>query len=166
MNAIIRNWDIENDIEFFKYCELESFRGTLNPSENLTEDQVLEKFRKMDEEDPIDLSAPGHQIFIVDTEKQPQVALLWLYDRDPFWRFKKRVSWIYNLYVAPDYRRRGIARMLLYEAEDWTRSRNLGSIALHVIDWNSAARSLYESMGYVLVHTHNESCFYEKLIDT
>lgn len=39
------------------------------------------------------------------------------------------------------------------------------SIGLHVIDFNEPARRLYESAGYELVATHNDSCFYEKRVE-
>ncbi|TFG12649.1 GNAT family N-acetyltransferase [Candidatus Thorarchaeota archaeon] len=164
MKTVIRRWDRRKDVDFFKAAELEAFKGTLNRSEDLTERQILEKFRKMDEEDPIDLSNPSHEVLIVDSRARPQIALIWLCSREPFWRFKSRLTWIYNLYVVPELRRHGIARMLLQEAEKWTRKEGLVTIALHVIEWNAPARHLYEAMGYELVHTHNESCFYEKKI--
>ena len=65
-------------------------------------------------------------------------------------------------HVVPGFRRLGLARTLLGVAEGWARDRGLGSIALHVSVWNDAARSLYESAGYGLVHEHEESRFYEK----
>jgi len=83
-------------------------------------------------------------------------------DRGPFWRWGERLAWVYNLNVVPGFRRLGLARTLLGVAEGWARDRELGSIALHVSAWNDAARSLYESAGYSLVHEHEESNFYEK----
>ena len=48
--------------------------------------------------------------------------------------------------------------------EEWTKEQKLNSIGLHVIEWNKIARRLYEKHGYKLVETHNESCFYEKIL--
>ena len=59
----------------------------------------------------------------------------------------------------PRYRRMGLARQLLSEAQEWTRKHGLNSIGLHSGDFNTAARQLYESLGYKLVATHNKSCF-------
>jgi len=165
LKSTIRTWDRRKDLQFFKAAELEAFKGTLNPAEDLTDDQILEKFRKMDEADPIDLSDPSHDVLILDSEVRPRIALIWLCKRSPFWRFKSWLAWIYNLYVIPGFRRQGIGRMLMHEAEKWAQKRNLNTIALHVIEWNTSARALYEAMGYELVSTHNESCFYEKKID-
>ncbi|MFW9852514.1 MAG: GNAT family N-acetyltransferase [Candidatus Thorarchaeota archaeon] len=53
----------------------------------------------------------------------------------------------------------------MLKAEEWTKKEGYNIMALHVIDNNEAARGLYESLDYVLVATHNESCFYEKIID-
>jgi ribosomal protein S18 acetylase RimI-like enzyme len=160
----LRSWDRRKDLQFFKTAELEAFKGTLDPSEDLTDKQILEKFKKMDEEDPIDMSDPSQHVLIADSEERSQVALIWLCNREPFWRFKSQLTWIYNLYVVPEFRGRGIGRMLLQEAENWTKKEGLDTIALHVIEWNTAARNLYEAQGYELVSTHNESCFYEKKI--
>ena len=77
----------------------------------------------------------------------------------------QRLAWIYNLHVAPEFRRLGLAKQLLIQAEEWARQQSLGSIGLQVIDFNEPARRLYESMEYNLVATHNESCFYEKKIE-
>ncbi|UCD44965.1 MAG: GNAT family N-acetyltransferase, partial [Candidatus Bathyarchaeota archaeon] len=71
----------------------------------------------------------------------------------------------YNLHVVPEFRRQGLAKRLLVNAEEWARQQDLGSIALHVIDFNEQARRLYESTGYNLVATQNESCFYEMKVE-
>jgi mycothiol synthase len=50
--------------------------------------------------------------------------------------------------VLPEYRRRGIAQALILRTVEYLRSRGARSAVLFVEDRNSAARSLYESMGW------------------
>jgi GNAT superfamily N-acetyltransferase len=52
---------------------------------------------------------------------------------------------ILNVYVEPDYRRRGIARRLMEVIIDWCRARGDVSIFLHASD---EGRKLYTSMGF------------------
>ena len=92
------------------------------------------------------------------------MGLIWLAKKEPFYVFPEPLGWNYNLHVIPEYRRKGIASSLVDEAEKCTKSKGLSSIGLHVVDFNTAARQLYESKGYCLVATHNESNFYKKII--
>jgi len=50
--------------------------------------------------------------------------------------------------VLPEYRRRGLAAVLLAELVDVARLRSLGSISLNVDTRNRPARQLYESFGF------------------
>lgn len=56
-----------------------------------------------------------------------------------------RYAYIVNVYVEPDYRRKGIARTLLQTILDWCAQENLNIIALHASD---SGRPLYESLGF------------------
>jgi GNAT superfamily N-acetyltransferase len=88
--------------------------------------------------------------------------LIWLYHREPFWRFTEPLAWIYNLHVLPAHRRKGLAKLLLKTSETWAKDEGLNLIALHVLEGNIPARTLYNSCGYRLAATHNESYFFEK----
>ena len=57
---------------------------------------------------------------------------------------------IYSLWVAPELRRRGLARRLLVEAEAWIVAAGGTAAELVVLDDIAAARRLYERAGYVL----------------
>lgn len=52
------------------------------------------------------------------------------------------------MYVAPEWRTRGLGRAVSAAVVDWARHRPFDSIRLHVADWNDAARRLYESLGF------------------
>ncbi len=56
---------------------------------------------------------------------------------------------IQDVYVSPEYRRRGAATLLTEAAEDEARARGSDRISLSVSqDGNPTARKLYEGLGY------------------
>jgi GNAT superfamily N-acetyltransferase len=64
-----------------------------------------------------------------------------------------REALVVNVYVQPEYRRRGLARRLMLAIVDWCRGQAIERIALHASDMG---RPLYESLGFApsteLVH--------------
>ncbi|MHA1223532.1 MAG: GNAT family N-acetyltransferase [Candidatus Heimdallarchaeaceae archaeon] len=167
MNFKIRPRENEEDMKFFHKLDYESFRTTIKDIETLTEEEILEKYDEFLKSDPLDVeNDPNHQIFILEDNQMNRIGLIWVANRAPFWRFKEQHVWIYNLHILAEFRGRGLARMLMLKAEEWAKEQGLNNLALHVIDNNKVARKLYESLNYVLVATHNESCFYEKSLIT
>jgi ribosomal protein S18 acetylase RimI-like enzyme len=61
-----------------------------------------------------------------------------------------RAFYVDALAVAPDARRRGVARALLAEADRRARAAGLESVALDTGIDNAAARGLYEAAGFAL----------------
>ena len=59
-----------------------------------------------------------------------------------------RYGHIFLLYVVPEYRRRGIAKILLQQAENWSKTRGDRQIGLQVFPQNQAAVNLYQNMGF------------------
>ncbi len=55
---------------------------------------------------------------------------------------------VMNVAVAPEHRRRGLARLLLTELERRLAARGVTSLALEVRPSNEAARALYAALGY------------------
>lgn len=146
---------------FFNELEFESFKTTLK---GLSEEAVRATWIEFKKSDTLNVEGPDHQIFIAEDEEGVLAGLIWLAKRHPFYVFKEHLVWVYNIHVIPEFRRMGLARLLHDKAEEWTRQQGLTSIGLHVLDHNKIARDLYESLGYKLVGTYNESCFYEKII--
>ncbi len=58
------------------------------------------------------------------------------------------VGFVYDIWVVPDRRRRGVGRFLLQEAERWARAKGYGTIKLEAAEANAAAMALYRSAGY------------------
>ena len=52
-----------------------------------------------------------------------------------------------DLSVLEEFRRRGIARMLLKAVARLAKARGMASISWHLMAWNSGARTLYEEAG-------------------
>ena len=54
-------------------------------------------------------------------------------------------AWIQNVYVAPEFRRRGIAREIMRTLIDWCRDQGFNSVNLHA---STDGRPLYEQLGF------------------
>lgn len=165
MEIRIRPLKNEKDIRFFERLNFESYKLEFLRDREITEEEARREFEEFEKSDPLNPWGADHQVLFAVEEEGTLMGLIWLAKREPFYVFEERLVWIYNLHVVPEYRRKGVARRLLGEAEKWARLEGLKSIGLHVIDFNEPARCLYESMGYELVATHNNSCFYEKKIE-
>ena len=57
-------------------------------------------------------------------------------------------AWIYDIYVRPEHRRRGVANMLLAEAERFARGQGAHLLRLGVLDGNEGARKFYARHGF------------------
>ena len=71
------------------------------------------------------------------------VGLVGLFREEP-------VPQLISMWTAPSARRQGVARVLVDAALAWARARGETAIELWVTDGNDAARTLYESMGFVV----------------
>jgi GNAT superfamily N-acetyltransferase len=56
---------------------------------------------------------------------------------------------IVNVFTEPDWRRRGIAKLLMKEIIAWSREQSLDDLILHASD---DGRALYEQLGFVLTN--------------
>ncbi|HIV19608.1 MAG TPA: GNAT family N-acetyltransferase [Candidatus Merdivicinus intestinigallinarum] len=61
-----------------------------------------------------------------------------------------RFAYIDRLDVAPAYRRKGVATMLLQKAREWAEDQGARGIFLETQDINVPAMRLYEKNGFVL----------------
>lgn len=55
---------------------------------------------------------------------------------------------IMNVAIAPEHRRKGIARLLLLQLEEEMRQKDVASLTLEVRASNLPAQALYEELGY------------------
>jgi len=93
---------------------------------------------------PLGLDTPNHHLYSIELDGEA-VGDIWLAVDE---RGGVRRGFIYDVFVAEAHRRRGIAleAMRLLEAEAGRFS--LQSLGLHVFGYNTAARALYEKLGY------------------
>jgi GNAT superfamily N-acetyltransferase len=61
-----------------------------------------------------------------------------------------RLAFVYNVYVEPARRRRGLARLIMDAIHDWCRGAGITSMALNA---SRDGLPLYRSMGYVVTPT-------------
>jgi len=57
-----------------------------------------------------------------------------------------RQAIILNVFTEPDWRRRGLAALLIERVIDWTRKQGIDSLVLHASD---EGRALYERLGFI-----------------
>ena len=57
-----------------------------------------------------------------------------------------RQAIIQNVYTEPDWRRRGLAALLIKRIIDWTRQEGIDSLVLHASD---KGRAVYERLGFI-----------------
>ncbi len=76
---------------------------------------------------------------------------------------ESRIGYIITLDVAPEQRRRGVARLLMNEAERQACEAGCAALVLHVFTGNEAAIRFYASIGFV--RSHREEGFYGPELD-
>jgi GNAT superfamily N-acetyltransferase len=57
-------------------------------------------------------------------------------------------AWVHDVYVKPKHRRRGVASMLMAEAERVAREQGAQLLRLGVLDGNEDARKFYARHGF------------------
>jgi ribosomal protein S18 acetylase RimI-like enzyme len=57
-------------------------------------------------------------------------------------------AFVYDIWVAPDFRGKGIGKALVEWACEWARSRGHHKIKLEVGEGNARARHVYETLGF------------------
>lgn len=67
----------------------------------------------------------------------------------PFWALEEpRSFYIAGVAVEPDWRRQGIARLLMHMAEEKGREKGLGKLSLICFEGNAIALGFYRRLGY------------------
>lgn len=80
--------------------------------------------------------------------RQPEpIGCLWLGEATDQ-RSGQKQAYIFLVYVAADYRRRGLARAMMDYAHRWARLRGYKQIGLQAFTTNQAAMQLYQKLEY------------------
>ena len=112
-----------------------------------SESQALEKSRQEHERLlPEGLASKDHYLLTIEeVEHGEKVGMVWLsVDRQSSVPF----GFIFDLYIAEAFRRRGYARQAMLKLEEKARELGLKKLSLHVFAHDEEARALYEKLGY------------------
>lgn len=110
------------------------------------EDQSLELSRKEYEELlPQGRRTADNYLFSVLDDQATTVGTLWIGVKE---YAGKRSAYVYDIWISPEFRRRGHATRALEAAEEEARKLGLRGIGLHVFGHNAGALALYEALGY------------------
>jgi ribosomal protein S18 acetylase RimI-like enzyme len=134
------------EFETWNSMVIAGYAAEIAASGALPAEAAKEKARRDHEQAlPGGLGTPGHLIFRIVAGGQPAG---WLWLAVPDTHGDPEMAWVYLVEVDEAFRGRGYGRdaMLLAEAE--ARSRGMRSVGLNVHGSNTAALSLYTSLGY------------------
>ena len=89
---------------------------------------------------------PEHYLFVLlDTDLEQEIGYLWFGSTV---RATRKVAYLYQIYVHPQFRRKGYGRKAMLAFEKEARSRRYDALGLHVFATNGGAHRLYEALGY------------------
>ena len=89
-------------------------------------------------------------IFLAKHESGALIGYIWVSNRgssEP-WDSTKDPAWIFDIQVNSDYRRRGIGKALIKQAELWATNEGFDRLGLHVFGHNKSAINLYKANGF------------------
>lgn len=158
INFTIREKETDKDMEYFIAIEFLSAKENRlikqdKPEEELFENHTKELLEFVD-------GSPKTGIFIAKHHRR-YAGLIWVSVKagGELWDFENAPAWIYDVRVQPEFRRQGLGRNLLLQAEKWAQKEGFSKIGLHVFGHNTAAISLYKSVGYTM-----KNCYFQKEI--
>ena len=70
-----------------------------------------------------------------------------------------RKGWINRVAVLPQYRQKGLAKMLVSEVEKKLDELGIDIIACLIEDWNDRSMNVFEKLGYI---KHNDVIYFSK----
>ena len=108
--------------------------------------------------DSVDISSDYAGIY-ADSDAEITVGYLWFFAVE---KEGRDIAFLMDIFVRPEYRRKGIARKALRLAEKLLAERGYDTIRLHVEDSNSAAKNLYAGLGYGFIQRAKNGEILEK----
>lgn len=90
---------------------------------------------------------PAAEVLIAECDGEPAGFALFLHNYSTF--LAQRGVWLEDLFVRPEFRGRGIGRLLLQRLATLALERDCGRLEWNVLDWNSTAIGFYRSLDAV-----------------
>ncbi|MEK6747172.1 MAG: GNAT family N-acetyltransferase [Pseudomonadota bacterium] len=87
------------------------------------------------------------ECLLVEWDEKPAGFVLYFYTFSTF--LAKPSIYIEDLFIRPDFRRKGIARKILQHLANKALSEGCGRLEWSVLDWNKDAIAFYESIGAI-----------------
>jgi GNAT superfamily N-acetyltransferase len=95
------------------------------------------------------LSAGDCRILVAVRSRRPENVLGFALNYPSYSSLRMAKIWILNdLFVAPDHRRRGVARRLIEAVDEHARADGASAVRLETEAANHRARQLYQAAGY------------------
>ena len=94
---------------------------------------------------PDGLNTANQHLFSIKDDAGTNAGLLWFNVREPG---GARSAFIYDVRIYDAFQRRGYATQAFQALETLARDMGITAISLHVFGHNSAARALYEKLGF------------------
>ena len=89
--------------------------------------------------------APRAEVLLASFDDKPAAFALFFHNFSTF--LGRPGLWLEDLFVRPEYRRRGCANALLKALAGIARERGCGRFEWAVLDWNASAIDFYRSLG-------------------
>jgi GNAT superfamily N-acetyltransferase len=99
---------------------------------------------------PGGVPAAGQHLFHVELDGE-WVGMVWL---GPSFNGDDAERYLYNIEIDEGHRGKGLGRAAMRAAEAWTLADGARRLSLNVFGFNDIARSLYDSLGYVVAATN------------
>ena len=96
------------------------------------------------------LADPNSALFFAEWDGQPAGFLLMKLRASPDYAMMtpRLFAVVDSVYVHPQFRQHGLGEMLMMTGEEWAMEQGAASLELNVYDFNTAARGMYEKLGY------------------
>ncbi|MEP3276282.1 MAG: GNAT family N-acetyltransferase [Stappiaceae bacterium] len=131
--------------KWYDHCVLEYAKDKMVALDT-THEQALKLSEDSFKEDlPNAMDTPDNYLYSVVAANGVVVGSLWIAMLTGLGR---KTAFIYDIEIAPEYRRQGFGEVTLRLLEDEARKLGASKIGLHVFGHNPGARALYEKMDY------------------
>jgi ribosomal protein S18 acetylase RimI-like enzyme len=99
---------------------------------------------------PDGVATDGVLLFMAEIERATieGVTVGWIWISLPTAPERPDTAWIFNVEIDAEHRGKGYGRAIMLAAEDELARRGIPRLALNVFGYNTAARRLYESLGF------------------